>query len=976
MLSTGVPAKLIRTRWESFKVSKGTGFNSLLTPIEVLVGEPEVTHGTKIIPRTPLDPQKVAEPKMLAKEGQCHGQAPLPERIRIHSKEIIQILSVIAGKNFAAGVYSISFLRPFRILVYYDIEIREWAANLERKYAYLNRISPNDSAIVGGLPVTPNHDFGEDSKEALAKEDSTEAGANSKDESEEKEKYIASAECQKISFSDLWHLLKPGNEVIGQSEKQAYRIIRVTTPEHRVIPSYLRFFRPDRDMAEKPVQIHCVYVDFDGEKLGPVTETFEIPRFDNDKPVTSLPIYPLRFAKETNRELLIKRGEMLLEVIRVKPMYYTGLTLDKRDEVDSQVMVDFAEAMAEEKNKDWKPKIELSGTSTGKSKDGRPEGPPLPPCVASCCQNQIVHGDQDIENKLSEDFFKVLCPDNSSKSSLIAQPRRLGEIKAPEEAPTKEERVVMSYRVFGFVLRSRKWAQLDLTYLKYENKDSSKTIELAFNRLVLPEGHREMVKSLVTQHFRDKQMVTQNIGGKQVLLARNEKSDLIAGKGKGLILLLHGAPGVGKTTTAEGVAELFKKPLFQVTCGDLGTTSKEVEAELEKNFSLASRWDCILLLDEADVFLASRERKDFKRNGLVAVFLRVLEYYAGILFLTTNRVGDFDEAFASRIHMSLHYPDLDGRKTRDVFKLNLDLIREKFAQQARHVFFDEVGILDFAENHWKGNEKNKGLRWNGRQIRNACHTALALAEFEAQGSSLSPEIDATKVVQLSVGHFKTVEKAYDEFAVYLGDVYGMDLKDLAAEYKLRAVDGEQKKLSRMSKRAAQKANVFTNSQNANHAPEGNQTAFEGMKQQPMSQYGVTGNPIGNQQGQYSQQYPQQSQQNTPVGATRYNPQANPQLGSQQGQQTGSLIPNSGNYTTQPIQNPQASAMQQENLGFIGGSTHANYPTTQQGLPPQVAYAYTNNQQAAPALDAGQASYVNPANYQGNPQGEPWGATQG
>lgn len=41
-----------------------------------------------------------------------------------------------------------------------------------------------------------------------------------------------------------------------------------------------------------------------------------------------------------------------------------------------------------------------------------------------------------------------------------------------------------------------------------------------------------------------------------------------------------------------------------------------------------------------------------------AVFLRVLEYYAGILFLTTNRIGGFDEAFASRIHMSLHYPQL------------------------------------------------------------------------------------------------------------------------------------------------------------------------------------------------------------------------------------------------------------------------------------------------------------------------------
>jgi hypothetical protein len=39
---------------------------------------------------------------------------------------------------------------------------------------------------------------------------------------------------------------------------------------------------------------------------------------------------------------------------------------------------------------------------------------------------------------------------------------------------------------------------------------------------------------------------------------------------------------------------------------------------LQTNFALANRWDCILLLDEADVFLAERGREDFKRNGLVA----------------------------------------------------------------------------------------------------------------------------------------------------------------------------------------------------------------------------------------------------------------------------------------------------------------------------------------------------------------------
>lgn len=52
--------------------------------------------------------------------------------------------------------------------------------------------------------------------------------------------------------------------------------------------------------------------------------------------------------------------------------------------------------------------------------------------------------------------------------------------------------------------------------------------------------------------------------------------------------------------------------------GDLGTTAKEVEKSLDINLTLANRWDCILLLDEADVFLAQRNREDFQRNALVA----------------------------------------------------------------------------------------------------------------------------------------------------------------------------------------------------------------------------------------------------------------------------------------------------------------------------------------------------------------------
>lgn len=95
--------------------------------------------------------------------------------------------------------------------------------------------------------------------------------------------------------------------------------------------------------------------------------------------------------------------------------------------------------------------------------------------------------------------------------------------------------------------------------------------------------------------------------------------DVVRGKGRGLIILLHGAPGVGKTSTAECVAANAGKPLFPITCGDLGgDTAQEVEGNLERFFDLARKWNCVLLLDEADVFLSSRVTGNIQQNSLVS----------------------------------------------------------------------------------------------------------------------------------------------------------------------------------------------------------------------------------------------------------------------------------------------------------------------------------------------------------------------
>lgn len=225
---------------------------------------------------------------------------------------------------------------------------------------------------------------------------------------------------------------------------------------------------------------------------------------------------------------------------------------------------------------------------------------------------------------------------------------------------------------------------------------------------------------------------------------------------------------------------------------------------METNFSLANRWGCILLLDEADVFLSRRDPKDFKRNGLVAglrnpisyplirlkltillVFLRVLEYYAGILFLTTNRIGDFDEAFASRIHISLYYPPLDEKSTQKVFELNLQLIKERMDEKGRELTVDTTRILSYARKYWRAHEK---ARWNGRQIRNACHTALALAEFEAQGGSHRAVQNPNAIVTLGAGHIEDVAESYLEFTNYLRELYGTDDNNRAKESGIRALD--------------------------------------------------------------------------------------------------------------------------------------------------------------------------------------------
>ena len=108
-------------------------------------------------------------------------------------------------------------------------------------------------------------------------------------------------------------------------------------------------------------------------------------------------------------------------------------------------------------------------------------------------------------------------------------------------------------------------------------------------------------------------------------------------------------------------------PLYSITSGELGTDSVEVEEQLTRVLSLAQSWNAIVLIDEADVFLEKRDSSDLKRNAIVSIFLRTLERYNGIMFLTTNRKTNIDDAFQSRISVSFEYNALSENERFFVF---------------------------------------------------------------------------------------------------------------------------------------------------------------------------------------------------------------------------------------------------------------------------------------------------------------------
>ncbi|KAJ9155195.1 hypothetical protein NKR23_g2145 [Pleurostoma richardsiae] len=120
------------------------------------------------------------------------------------------------------------------------------------------------------------------------------------------------------------------------------------------------------------------------------------------------------------------------------------------------------------------------------------------------------------------------------------------------------------------------------------------------------------------------------------------------------------------------------------------------------------------------------------------VFLRELEYFDGVLFLTTNRVKSFDPAILSRIHLGLNYGSLEQDARRAVLQFVLAQAKTKKGPHTCR----ERAIEDLAKEDL-----------NGRDIRNAVLVAQAMAEYKNEVVSedhLKVAIAMRKEIQVDV----------------------------------------------------------------------------------------------------------------------------------------------------------------------------------------------------------------------------------
>lgn len=338
------------------------------------------------------------------------------------------------------------------------------------------------------------------------------------------------------------------------------------------------------------LRLSTSHVDFDGDAFGTRPAYLKIPPFSGTAGISNLNAYPLDLIPSADaiKKTLISRGRKFEALAGQNLRTYQHVALDTYTDEEKTLRFNI--------------------------------------------EGRVMIDCKTFHRLVPDDAFEVqpfMNPDAAKTEQALQDDWDLLPNQTPALVALNDDQCLLaSAKVRGFSFSEKKFLDFFVDKLSPIEWNSQ-----CFEQLVLPQSQKELVQVLVAEH--SKRHGRYDAPG---------FDDIVKGKGRGLVLVLHGPPGVGKTLTAECVAEFALRPLYIVSSGELGTSCETLDERLTKILDMASTWNAVLLIDEADVFLERRSLNDMERNGLVSIFLRVLEYYQGILFMTTNRVRTFDDA--------------------------------------------------------------------------------------------------------------------------------------------------------------------------------------------------------------------------------------------------------------------------------------------------------------------------------------------
>ncbi|KAL4812159.1 P-loop containing nucleoside triphosphate hydrolase protein [Aspergillus spinulosporus] len=478
-----------------------------------------------------------------------------------------------------------------------------------------------------------------------------------------------------ITYPLLWALFEPGTCIVARDiDKECFFIV-----DHGEYNQEKGYFG-----------ILARFVDWDGHHLGYEKRLLAINAYSGARAIIGLNVFPASFhpAREEAEGQAIRRGQRFQQLCGLHHMAYSGTVkyrigdrlIEKKckPEVqgDGRIITDAVSYFAKQGKRghftplESQPTLPQINVADEKHVDDAPAVRPPRGGRLRRTSMWIEHEMLSYEENRS-----------SNPATDAAKPLLRGS-----------DLLLCGRYVRGYSLNLKRWCEFEVEGVSDINWNDG-----AFSHLMLPPGYRDLVLSFVEGQAANKDAF----------------DDFIEGKGLGVIMLFAGSPGTSKTLTAETVAEKVQKPLFVLSAGQLGH-GMEVETMLKEALELAEKWNTILLLDECDVFLQERSMGHLEHNRIVAVFLRLLEYYRGTLIMTTNRSDTIDNAFQSRIDLTLQYPELDASSKKDIWR--------RFIPRSN----PEAILSD------EDYDRLSRMSMNGRQIKNTAKISTILASRQKQ----------------------------------------------------------------------------------------------------------------------------------------------------------------------------------------------------------------------------------------------------